>query len=254
MKIIAVSQARSGSTRLPNKVLLTINDQSLLEIHLERLKQSKHITNLLVATTTNPKDEQIVAICQKCNVASSRGSEQDVLDRYYQAVKNEQADYIVRVTSDCPLIDAALVDKVIQFTLENKLDYGANIFAPHYPDGQDVEVFTFQALKKAWKEATLSSDREHVTPYIRNNSSFYKKELFRSDNFCDISENYETIRMTVDEQKDFLLIQTLIQLIGTEKDWLTYTKTIQENQQLIDINKGILRNEGYLKSLKNDHT
>jgi spore coat polysaccharide biosynthesis protein SpsF len=254
MKIIAVSQARSGSTRLPNKVLLTINKQSLLEIHLERLKQSKYITNLIVATTINPNDEQIVAICQKCKVVSSRGSEQDVLDRYYQAVKNEKADYIVRVTSDCPLIDADLVDKVITFAIDNNLDYVSNTLEPRYPDGQDVEVFTFKALEKAWKEASLFSDREHVTPYIRNNSSFYKKRLFSSDNFCDISENYETIRMTVDEQKDFQLIQTLIELIGTKKDWLTYTQTIQENQQLIDINKGILRNEGYLKSLKNDHT
>jgi spore coat polysaccharide biosynthesis protein SpsF (cytidylyltransferase family) len=178
------------------------------------------------------------------------GSETDVLDRFYQAVKDKKADWVVRVTSDCPLIDPILVDNVINFVQKNNIDYGANILIENYPDGQDVEVFKFSALEAAWNNANLLSEREHVTPYIRNNSDFKGGNLFTAINYkCDF--DYSKIRMTVDEIKDFELISILINELGTDKTWMQYTNYIIQ-KDLGKINKNIIRNEGLLKSLKND--
>ena len=123
MKIIGVTQARIGSSRLPRKVLLTINDKTLLEYHLERAMQSKLVNKWIVATTDEPESDLICDIANKLQISSYKGSLNDVLDRFYQSVKNENPDYVVRVTSDCPLLDATLVDEVVQFCIDNKLDY-----------------------------------------------------------------------------------------------------------------------------------
>lgn len=169
---ILITQARSGSTRLPGKILKEINDESLLEIHLKRLNKCKNVSKIIVATTDKPEDKVIYdnAINQSFN--SFRGSESDVLDRFYQALRNEKTDWIVRVTSDCPLIDPELVDNIIDFAIEKNVDYCANILIENFPDGQDIEVFKFSALENAWENAELLSEREHVTPYIRSNSDF----------------------------------------------------------------------------------
>lgn len=250
MKIIAVTQARTGSTRLPGKILKQINGKTLLQIHLDRLKQSSLINHIVVATTINPEDEVVFNLAQSWGFDSYKGSESDVLDRFYQAVKNEKPDWVVRVTSDCPLLDASLVDQVIAYVIENDADYGSNVLLEQFPDGQDIEVFKFSALEKAWNEATKTSDREHVTPYIRTNSDFNKGALFKAVNFsCE--GDFSKIRMTVDEAVDFELIQLLIQELGENKSWQDYTKYIIDNQ-LTAINGKIIRNEGFLKSLKND--
>ena len=151
--VTAITQARMASTRLPGKVLKLINGTSLLELHLNRVKKSQLITDFIVATTDNKIDEPILSVVEKCGWGISRGSEEDVLDRFYQAVKNTNTEYVVRITADCPLIDATLIDKVIHFCIERKLDYASNVMDPTYPDGQDVEVFTLAALKKAWHSA-----------------------------------------------------------------------------------------------------
>ena len=174
-----------------------------------------------------------------------------MLDRFYQAVKDKNADWIVRVTSDCPLIDPVLVDNVIDFVQINDKDYGANILIENYPDGQDIEVFKFSVLEEAWKNAKLLSEREHVTPYIRNNSDKKGGDLFSAINYpCDF--DFSKIRMTVDETRDFELIRILINVLGTHKTWLEYTNYIIQNN-LTEINDSIIRNEGLLKSLKNDN-
>lgn len=170
IKTILITQARVGSTRLPRKVLKEIEGQSLLKIHLNRLIKCKKVSEIIVATTINDEDSIIYDKAIEWGFSASRGSESDVLDRFYQAVKDKRADWIVRVTSDCPLIDPKLVDSVIDFVQKNDKDYGANILVEHFPDGQDIEVFKFSALKKAWENAKLQSEREHVTPYLRNNS------------------------------------------------------------------------------------
>ena len=195
------------------------------------------------------EDRVISDYCKDLGFSSFRGSEFDVLDRFYQAVKNEKPDWIVRLTTDCPLIDPILIDKVIEFTHDSNIDYCSNTLIENYPDGQDIEVFKYSALELAWKNSKLSSEREHVTPYIRNNSNFNGANLFKALNYpCD--SNYSSIRMTVDEERDLKLIKLLIKNLGTDKTWLEYTNFIIDN----DLNKinGSYRNEGLLKSLKND--
>jgi spore coat polysaccharide biosynthesis protein SpsF len=247
---ILVTQARSGSTRLPGKVLKEINGKSLLQIHLERLKKCKSVSEIIVATTTNIEDEIIFNKTIKWGFNAYRGSETDVLDRFYQAVKDKKADWIVRVTSDCPLIDPLLVDNVIDFVQASNTDYGANILIENYPDGQDIEVFKLSALEASWQSAKLPSEREHVTPYIRNNSNFKGGHLFSSINYpCEF--DFSKIRMTVDESKDFELISIIVNDLGTNKTWLEYANYIIKND-LVKINDSVIRNEGLLKSLKND--
>lgn len=250
LKTILITQARAGSTRLPGKILKEVNGKSLLEIHLERLKKCTKVSEIIVATTINDQDKIIFNKTNEWGYNAFRGSESNVLDRFYQAVKNSNADWIVRVTSDCPLLDATLVDDIISFAHNNKYDYVSNSLLERFPDGQDVEVFKFSALKTAFQNASLKSDLEHVTPYIRNNANGQGANLFSSKNF-DCEKDFSTIRMTVDEQRDFDLIEYLIQKLGTEKTWLEYTNYIIEND-LIKMNNQIVRNEGFLKSLKNN--
>ena len=249
-KIILITQARTGSTRLPGKILKKINDESLLEIHLKRLNKCKNISKIIVATTNKPEDKVIYDYTTDLGFNSFRGSESDVLDRFYQAVRNEKPDWIVRVTSDCPLLDSILIDSVINMALENDLDYCCNILDEKYPDGQDIEVMKFSALEKAWKHASLPSEREHVTTYIRKNCDYNGGKLFKSMNYpCEF--DFSKIRMTVDERKDFDLIKILINDLGTDKTWLEYTNHIIKNG-LYKINDSITRNEGFLKSVQND--
>lgn len=252
MKIVAVTQARTNSSRLPEKVLLEIGGKTILEIHLNRLKNSKLVDKLIVATTGNEADNAIVKIAESLNIDFFRGDETDVLDRYYQAVKGENADYIVRVTSDCPLIDGEIVDETVTFAIEKKLDYCSNRLEYHYPDGIVVEVFTFAALEKAWKEAKLASEREHVAPYIWKNSTFFGKEIFTSENYCSTTIDYDGVRLTIDEQADFELIRYLIEKFGDEKNWQVYADYVLKSDELKNLNKHIEKNEGYLKSLSED--
>ena len=250
VKTILITQARTGSTRLPGKILKVVQEKSLLEIHLERLKKCNNVSEIIVATTTNFEDEVIYNKSIELGVNSSRGSESDVLDRFYKSVEDKNPDWVVRVTSDCPLIDPKLVDDVIAFTIKNNKDYVTNTLVENFPDGQDIEVFKYSALKKAWKNAVLNSEREHVTPYIKKNSDFNGGNLFTSLNY-NCQSDFSKIRMTVDEIRDFELITILINDLGTEKTWLEYTNYIIQ-EDLVKINNKIIRNEGLLKSLKKD--
>lgn len=250
VKTILITQARTGSTRLPGKVLLEVKEKSLLEIHLIRLSSAKLVDQIIVATTTNSEDDVIEELCSQLEFSCVRGSETNVLDRFYQAVKDIKATWVVRVTSDCPLIDAALVDAVISCAIVNDVDYCSNTLLERFPDGQDIEVFKYSVLEQAWKEATLASEKEHVTPYIRNNANDKGKQLFKAVNFPCVAD-FSKIRMTVDEKSDFELISTLIDRQGFDKSWLAYTHGII-NENLSGINDDIVRNEGLLKSLKND--
>lgn len=249
-KIVVVTQARVGSTRLPSKVLLKIGENSLLDVHLIRLKKSKMATKVIVATTFEVGVENIIEIANRNNVSFFQGSTEDVLDRFYQSVKDEKADYIVRVTSDCPLIDAELLDSVVQLAIDSDLDYCSNQIMEKYPDGQDVEVVKFTALETAWRNAYLKSDREHVTPYIRNNSTYKGGDLFRSDDYQSDAD-FKHVRMTVDEEEDFRAISLLVNELGIEKGWKTYAEYVINNPEKFN-NQKLLRNEGYYKSLKND--
>jgi len=250
IKTLLITQARTGSTRLPGKVLKTVLDKTILQIHLERIGKSKNISEIIVATTVNEEDKIIYDYAIRWGYKSFRGSENDVLDRFYQAALPYKPEWIVRVTSDCPLLDPVLLDDVIDYIQTANVDYGTNCFILSYPDGQDIEVFKFAALKKAWHEAVLKSDREHVTTYIRKNSDVKGGTLFKGINFPGKTD-YSEIRMTLDENADLELLTRLIINLGVEKTWLEYTKYIIKHE-LYKINQNHHRGEGYLKSLKND--
>ena len=162
MKIVAVTQARYGSTRLPAKVLKKVGDETLLDIHLQRILKATKITTLVVATTIEEGSDEIVRVAQRNGIGCYRGSINDVLERFYFAVKDMSPDYVVRVTSDCPLIDPHVIDHVITTCISAGCDYASNTLKPTYPDGIDTEVFRFSALERAYNEALLKSEREHV--------------------------------------------------------------------------------------------
>lgn len=250
VKVVAITQARVGSTRLPRKVLLPLGDETLLGVHLKRLSQAKSIDKCIVATTDEEGSQSIVNIAKSIGISSFQGSLNDVLDRFYQAALIFRPTHVVRVTSDCPLIDPELIDSVVKEAINEGYDYFTNALVEDFPDGQDVEVFTFKALEKAWNEATTKTEREHVTPYIRNNSSFNGGSLFESADYF-APENFNHVRMTVDEAIDLEVMQWLVKQLGTDKDWLTYAKYMLANQHQL-ANANIQRNEGYTKSLENE--
>ena len=251
MKILAITQARYGSSRLPGKILKTIGEKALLEIHLVRILQAKNITMLKIATTTEDGAEKIIEIGNRSRIKSYQGSVDDVLERFYKTALPENPDYVVRLTSDCPLIDPDIIDQVIDDCIKNDVDYCSNTITPTFPDGLDVEVFRFSALEKAYNEAHLKSDREHVTPYIWRNSNLKGGDIFTSFN-VEYPTDYSDLRMTVDTDKDFRLIEHLIKELGADKTWLGYVEFLNQHNEVRMINSEYLRNEGYQKSLKND--
>ena len=251
MKILAITQARYGSSRFPGKILKKIGDNTLLDIHLERILQSKTVSKLKVATTTEPEADKIVAVCNAHGVEAFKGSIDDVLERFYLTAKSEQPDYVVRLTSDCPLIDPMEIDLVVSALIAADVDYASNVLEPTRPDGVDVEAFKFSALEKAYNEATLKSDREHVTPYIWRNSSVKGGNIFKSVSVKG-TEDYSSYRMTVDENEDFELISQLIEKLDVDKNWIDYINYLESHPDLISVNNKYTRNEGYAKSLKNN--
>jgi len=250
LNIIALTQARIGSSRLPRKVLKPVGSETILSLHLNRLRQATLIDQIVVATTHEKYVERIIAIAKESGTAYFQGDTNNVLDRFYQAAKLHKADYVVRLTSDCPLIDPKLIDQVITFTIDRKLDYGSNILIEHFPDGQDIEVFTFKALEKAHQLAQLDSEKEHVTPYIIKRSTFKGGKQFIAENFPS-SIDYSAVRMTVDEPNDYFIIKTLVKELGAEASWNEYTQHILNNPAKFT-NQKIVRNEGYLNSLNRE--
>lgn len=209
MKTVIIVQARMTSTRLPGKVMKQVLGKSLLQYQIERLQRVKLADEIAIATTTNQTDESIVELCNRVAVACFRGSEEDVLGRYYQAATAHKADTVVRVTSDCPLIDPKVIDEVIDCYLKNQsnYDYVSNSLERTYPRGMDTEVFSFSALQQAFLEATAQLDREHVTPFIYRQTTRYRL------GHVVYSEDCSHHRWTVDTPEDFELIQKIIEAI-----------------------------------------
>ncbi len=249
--IIAIIQARMSSTRLPGKVLKKIKGKTLLEILIDRLKHSKKIDKIIIATTDNKKDLAIVKLAKKINCPYFVGDENDVLDRFYQTAKKFKANIIVRISSDCPFQDPKLVDKMVDFYLKNKekFDYVSNVDPPTFPDGLDLWVFPFRTLERAWKEAKLKSEREHVCPYIWKNP-----HLFRIGHF-ESKINYSYLRWTVDEATDFEFVKNIYERLY-QKGKIFYMKDVlnllKKNPNLHKIQENKIRDEGYLKSIKKD--
>ncbi len=242
MKTAIIIQARMTSTRLPGKILKMVLDKPLLEYQIERLKRVNRADQIIIATTINETDNPIVDLCNKMEVPFYRGSEQDVLARYYYAAREKQADVIVRVTSDCPLIDPQVIDKVIGFYLNHKsdCDYVANVLERTYPRGMDTEVFSFQGLEEAFREAVDPPEREHVTPF------FYRHpERYRLSNVA-YHENQSQHRWTVDTIEDFLLIKNIIEELYPSNPTFTFEdvlRVLDRNPEWISINAGIEQKE-----------
>jgi len=246
MKVLCIVQARMSSTRLPGKILKEINGQPLLWYVLERLKHSKQVHKIVVATSDRKEDDPTEEFCRKNNSECFRGSLEDVLLRFSDcARKYEEYDVVVRVTGDCPLIDPEVVDDVIKTFKENDADYVSNVLKETYPDGIDVEVFTRSALLESDEEARLGSEREHVTLYIRNNPKYKKINVENKD---DLSR----FRLTIDNPEDFEVVSFLIENYGYELGFKEYCDLLLENPEVMAKNAKITRNEGLLKSLKED--
>ena len=249
MNITAIIQARIGSTRLKGKVLLKVMGKTILEYVIERVKAAKLVSNVLIATTNNKEDDIINELANTFGVNIYRGSQDDVLDRFYKAATDVKAGHIVRITADCPLIDPAVIDDVVGYYIRTNADYCSNTITETFPDGEDVEVFSFKALSSAWNHAGLLSEREHVTPYIKKHPELFKIESFKSK--TDFSKE----RWTLDEKKDFLLIKSILEVLYPENPKFSMHDVLQfldKNPHLRQINKDICRNAGYKKSLKED--
>ena len=249
--IAAIIQARMNATRLPGKVLKKVAGKTLLEHLVLRLREAKTLGKIVVATTVNPKDKVIENEAERIGIRSFPGDEEDVLDRYYQAAKKFGADAVVRITADCPLMDSGVVDLVVGEYKKagGKYDYVSNIDPPTYPDGMDLEVFSFQALEKAWQEAELPSEREHVTPFIRDHPKFFRKKNVESD------KDYSALRLTVDEPDDLKLVKIIFERLYPKNQRFSLNdiiRLLEQEPDLAMINAHINRNEGMIKSLLSD--
>jgi len=237
-----------GSTRLPGKVMLPVDDSNSIIWYVTRqLQQSKMCDKLVIATTTNSEDEKIVDFAKKNSISYFRGSTQDCLDRYYQCAKSFLFSIIVRITSDNPLIDPTLVDEAIKLFKDGSYDYVTNSKPRSFPQGTEVEVFSFGALEKAWKEAKKPSEREHVTPYFYNNP-----DKFRMLNITN-QKNISNLRWTVDRVEDLDFVRAIVTRIKKTPILMNdILRLLEKEPQLTEINKNHLIDEGYLKSLNED--
>ena len=239
MKTIAIVQARMGSTRFPNKVMRTINNVPMIELLLRRLAGSKRIDKIILATSEDSRNAPLVDHVRSLGYTVFQGSENDVLDRYYQSALSSNPDTVVRITGDCPLIDCQLVDNAIAAFENLVVDYLSNTSPPTYPDGLDTEVFSFQALEKAAQLAVKPADREHVTPYIRE-SGLFKTGAINHD------KNFSQERWTVDEIADFEVVEAIFNHFKPRIDfsWLEVMELRQTHPSIFQANQHLIRNEG----------
>jgi glutamate-1-semialdehyde 2,1-aminomutase len=239
MKVVAIVQARLGSTRLPNKVMKPINGVPMIELLLARLARSKEVDEIVVATSDAPANDRLAAHVRQLGYACTQGSEHDVLERYLKAGRAAGAGIAVRITGDCPLIDPALVDACIQRFRTLGVDYLSNNYPPSYPDGLDTEVFTFAALERAGAETDRSFDREHVTPYLRDPARFTQATVSND-------EDLSALRWTVDEAADFEVIRSVFERFAPNVHfgWRDVLDLQRREPALFAANQQLIRNEG----------
>lgn len=250
MKFLAIIQARNGSTRLPGKVLKDLSGKPALIRMVERVRRSSSLDEVIVATSVAEENLSIVKVCAESGVRVFIGSEEDVLDRYFQAAKLFHPEYVVRLTADCPCFDPALLDEAIG-ELKPESDY-LSMMSETFPDGLDFEIVRYEALKEAWKEARLLSQREHVTRFIVDNES-----KFRCQDFTSKIGYHGDERWTVDEPEDYELISKIYEhFVPLGKDALfgyeDVLRFLAENPSLKRLNDRFARNEGLAKSLRED--
>jgi len=245
-----IIQARIGSTRLPNKVMAKIEGKTVLEHVIGRAKLIKNCDAIILAVPDTKENNVLAESLRNSGALIFRGSENDVLDRYYRAAKAFNLDAVARITADCPLLDPAISEKVIELYKKGGYDYVSNVYPPTFPDGYDIEVFSFISLENSWQTADLESEREHVTPNIAKNAPSER----RANLFCD-SGDYSKLRFTIDESKDYDFIKAIYKELYEQNPTFGFgeiMELLQKRPELLKINQGIERNEGYKKSLAND--
>lgn len=247
-KTTIMIQARIGSKRLPNKVMAPIGGKPMIWHIINRLKHVKSAEQTILLTTKKHEDEVLIRIAKKHDILSFRGPTNDVLKRYFLCAEKFHADPIIRITGDCPLVDPYLIDEMISFYHSHEYDYVSNTLNPTYPDGLDVEIFSFKTLQRIEKITTKKSDREHVTAFIIKNKSRFKTYNFT--NKTDMS----ALRWTVDEKQDLQLVRIIYSLMPTNEIFSSKNvfRLFEKNPELSKINQYIIRNEGYIKSLKKE--
>lgn len=247
MTVAAIIQARMGSTRLPGKVLADIAGRPMLVHVIERARLAQTIDIVAVATTTGAADDVLASLCRECDVPVFRGSADDVLDRYGAAAAWLGADVVVRVTADCPFIDPVVCDRVVRVFQEGEFDYVSNTLEPTWPDGLDTEVMSRAALDRARSEASLQSEREHVTPWIRKHP-----ELFRLGSVTG-AVDWSAHRWTVDEPADLEFARRAQSLLPEGRvDCEALVAALRTHPAVRAINEGIRRDEGYARSVAAD--
>ncbi|HVZ64214.1 MAG TPA: glycosyltransferase family protein [Opitutaceae bacterium] len=248
--IAAIIQARMGSSRLPGKSLCPIGGQPLLGHIIDRLKACRLLDKVVVATTTAPEDDALAAYAAGKSAGVFRGGRDDVLDRYFRATQETGAEVVIRITADDPFKDPEVIDQVTACVLGNPdLDYASNTLQPTFPEGLDVEVFRASALTKAWREAKLPSEREHVTPYIWKNPGIFRIENIRH------AEDLSGLRWTIDYPEDLVFARAVYENlhVGNRIFLMDEILALLERQpQIGQINAGIRRNEGYLLSIQRE--
>lgn len=246
MRGVAIVQARMSSTRLPGKVLLPLAGKPVLHHVISRLKQCKTLDDIVIATSDLSSEDPISDWCEAHKIYCYRGSLNDVLDRYYQAALKFEADFVVRITSDCPAIDPIIVDEVVDGFLSGGFD--SYSLSGEFPDGLDCQVFKFSALKDAWLNATKNFEREHVGPYIEKTHP-EKFKLGGLEKFHGLSHH----RWTLDEQADFDFLTAIFERLYPLNPYFSSEEILlllEKDVDLLKINQGIVRNEGYIKSIQ----
>jgi len=237
--VVALVQARMGSTRLPGKVLRAIVGKPMIELLLARLSQSSELDEIVVAASEEVKNDKLQSVVESLNYKCTRGSEKNVLNRFYESAKSVGADVIVRITGDCPLVDPTLVDECIRSYKDSDVDYFSNIDPATYPDGLDIEVMSFESIERANNETDSEFDREHVTPYIRNSDSFSKSSI-------QYVKDLSTQRWSVDEPEDLIVVTNVFEHFSPNLyfDWKQVLELRRSQPKLFQANRQIKNNEG----------
>lgn len=249
MRVLAVLQARMSSTRLQGKVLLDLLGKPMLARQLERVGRARLLDGVCVATSVDASDAPVEALCKSLSVPVFRGDLQDVLDRYYQAATPFEPEHVLRVTGDCPLIDPAVIDQLVDLHLSGGFDYSSNTLHPTYPDGLDAEVCRFAVLRQAWSEARLASEREHVTPFIKTRPDRFRLGELRNP------QDLSALRWTVDYAEDLAMVREIYaRLYPVRPDFSMHDvlALLERSPEIAALAARVVRDEGYLKSLAED--
>lgn len=221
LQIVVIVQARMGSTRLPGKILKQVLGKPLIQFLIERLERIKLKNSIIVATTTNSKDDILIDLCKKLGISTFRGSEEDVLERFFQAATQSKADVIVRICADSPLLDPLLIDEVIEYFLSNSYDYVTTGLERTFPLGMDVEVFSMKSFQSVSEQAKAVEEREHVTPFYYRHPELFRIGIFKA------KEDYSKFRWTVDTIEDFEVVSQMLEMLYASHPEFSFSDIIE---------------------------